>query len=176
MAQRMILVVGCFLTLVVNAIAAEPDGFKDYKFGMTKAEVDAIAKPRLGHYSFMGPNEKIGDITVNPSFYYEKGSDGVERLGQITFLFETNRDYATIRAAFVDRYGKPSNIQYLTFRNGLGAQFKGEVLEWKGERTVMSIMEIATGRYGSASLSTKSYEQRAQEQNSRDVKKAAKDL
>jgi len=66
MAQRILRTVIIFLMLAVTALAAEPEGFKDYKFGMTKVEVEAIAKPHASKYVSSMIDEKIGDITVHP--------------------------------------------------------------------------------------------------------------
>jgi hypothetical protein len=157
--------VALILLLFLPSIAGawdEPSGFKDYRFGMTKPEVDAIAKQRWGH---VGPREKIGDIDVMPFFYYERDAQGIERLGEVTFLFNRRSEFDLIKAVFLERYGKPTSATFATYRNGFGAQFKGEILEWRGERSVIRIDEIATDKYGNVKISTLSRERERPRRN-----------
>jgi hypothetical protein len=157
----------------------EPTGLKEYKFGMTEAEVDAIWRGKGSRYGYSIPTseEEIGGIVVRLNFGYEKTASG-ERLGKISFVFPRrySSTYASIKGVFVERYGQPHSRQLANYGNSFGAKFKGEILEWRGARTTIRIDEIASAEYGSVVISTLSWQKQAARETSERIKKAAKDL
>ena len=153
----------------------EPEGFKDYKFGMTRSEVESLARPKIQNKNSFAPTEQIGDIKVTAHFRYEKDAQGLERLGEISFFFQTRSQYLLIKSAFIERYGTPTSTSMVLHRNGFGAQFKSEHLKWNGETISISIEEIATAKDGYVSISTITWERQFRDKYIKDVNRAAKD-
>jgi hypothetical protein len=153
----------------------EPDGFKEYKFGMTAAEITDV-RARTGRGTAgLSVKESLGEVLVdtNFSYYWDRSvpSYPVQRLGMITLDFP-ERNYKIVRDAFVARYGQPTSS-----RDVLVAKFQGEVLEWEGQKVNILIRQYAGKRTESDVIifSRTWAESKIAEENER-ARKAAGDL
>jgi hypothetical protein len=158
----------------------EPTGFKEYKFGMTAAEIMEV-RARTGRGTAgLSVKESLGDVVVDTNFFYYWDRSAptypVQRLGMISLDFPEH-SYRIIRDAFIERYGKPSETQLVTYRSAVGATFQGEVLNWKGESVSITLRQYATKRtQSSALLSTKTWSDARRVEELERAKKAAGDL
>jgi hypothetical protein len=161
----------------------EPEGFMIYKWGMSEAQVKEILLNKYSKTFYPGDSisvgEYIGDVHVYIlfSFITSQPPDAQEsKLGKMTLNFET-KDFRSLKAIFLERYGTPTSARSATFTNAFGANLTGDVLEWKGKITTILLNQY--GRRldnGFCVLISKEMQEKEAAEESRKAKEGAKGL
>ena len=194
MLVRMMLVAGGLILLATTAWAQEPSrlGFKEIWVGMSKGAFRPIWQEGCRERAMEWPidfekNEILaeclkGPIVVLPSRYRRIGTISLydalvdvrdDKVGSIILAF-WQRDYEALRAAFVERYGPPTQRKIRTWKNKLGTSFNGESLSWERRegRIILDEFSGTIGK-GSAQIASRDYlDGLAEEQRSRTKKDA----
>lgn len=135
-----------FLILLLFSTPAqafeEPDGFRNYKWGMRLDEISEVQK-REGkkHLVF---DDRIGDVTVSLWLRFFPVGMPVNRnstLAAVTLSFKSSR-YESLKITFIERYGKPTSVKRDIMTSRMGVRLENEILRWKGEKTSVQLRRL----------------------------------
>jgi len=126
----------------------EPTGFKGVEFGWTEeqARLKASSTFTFSDSCFeYPPGERqckayihVGELHIHTFFTF----DGSAGFAEVTGNFPSEA-YQTVRALFVDKYGKPHHADESDVQTNGGGTFKQEDLHWSGPH-----VDIILSHYG----------------------------
>ncbi len=159
---------------LVGTVSAwnEPDSFREVPWGASVKEAQAI----LG-----------ASATCRPALCSQTALIG---RAAVTFLYSFREDhfvfahlefkagdYEMLKAIFVEKYGPPTQTDQSEFISQGGASGVNEILQWDGDRVVMSLQKVE-GRIdtGGAQVMLAEEAKRRDQELQRAIKKAIEDL
>ena len=161
------------LAVVLTALPTfafnEPDGYKEYKWGMPSRDV------RQKTLIF---DDKIGEIKVSAWLRFLPVGPVMpdSKLAGATLEFASNV-YPILKITFVERYGPPTVARTESLKTKGGMEVVNEILRWEGDQSIVELKRYgASILRGGAIISTREWEN----ERGRDVmdkaKRAAGDL
>lgn len=169
------------LTFVSASAWNEPDGFRGVPWGTNRETV----KEQMGLTNpncFMASESTTayvcsGTITVGGvEATVGAGFSDADALISVVLFFES-KDFDQMKAAFLERYGKPTSRETPTIQNRMGAKFEQERLLWTGTKVVISLSRYADSIDKGRAVITTAENLRAGGERSREkAKSGGKDL
>jgi hypothetical protein len=140
----------------------EPEGYKDFKFGMTYEETREFYHPLgdrgrkqnipLSRNAILAEEKRLNlpfedsigpvHVKVYLGFLPDRPVKPESTLSSVSLSFEP-KDYETLKEIFNKRYGKPTSSQQEPYKTQGGAESTNETLIWKGPHSF-----IYLSRYG----------------------------
>jgi hypothetical protein len=180
--KSLVLVIGLLVCSASYAaeLWREPEDFRGLKWGDSESHAFKLypslrpipmpsAPAGSTYYSLL--NAKVGDVSVIIGLTFWRGGFAQAYLGF------SSKDYATIEAAFLERYGAPTKTTEEMIQNRMGAQFTNRKHQWVGQNVSIYLTKFSgTVTNGSAILATKEYLSAFGNRTQERGKDAAKDL
>jgi hypothetical protein len=174
----------------------EPEGYKNYKFGMTYEETRDFYHPfgdfgrkqnwPLSPDQMRAEEERLNlpfkdhigavSVTVSLGFLPAGPVKPESTLSSVSLSFEPNA-YETLKEIFIERYGKPVSSQHEPYKTQGGAESINEILMWKGPHSFIYLSRFGNRiTEGSARIGTKEGLEAFSKKRDQDIKEAAKGL
>ena len=174
----------------------EPEGYKDFKFGMTYEETREFYHPLgdrgrkqnipLSRNEILAAENRLNlpfedsigpvHVKVYLGFLPDRPVKPESKLGQVSFSFKP-QDFETLKEIFIERYGKPTSAGHEPYKTQGGAESTNEILIWKGPHSFIDLR-----RYGSriteasAMMGTNESSEAVSKKRDEQIKDAAKGL
>ena len=174
----------------------EPEGYKDFKFGMTYEETREFYHPfgdrgrkqntpllqkdilaaekglNLPFEDYIGPVH----VKVYLGFLPDRPVKPESKLGHVSLSFKPD-DYETLKQIFVERYGKPTALQHEPYKTQGGAESVNEIVMWKGPHSFIDLRRYGSRiTEGSAMMGTNESLDAFSKKRAEEIKDAAKGL
>jgi hypothetical protein len=164
----------------------EPEGYKNFKWGMTCEETREFHPARqLGSaetyskaYAGLPFGDSIGPVrvTVSLRFFPSGCAEPESTLSSVLFSF-ASEDYETLKKIFIERYGKPASLQQEPYKTQGGAESTNEILMWKGPHALIRLSRFGNRiTEGSAVMGTNESLEAFSKKRDEEIKDAAKGL
>ena len=157
----------------------EPEGYKDFKWGMTFDEIARL----LGKWPTpssetqgMHFKDSIGSVGVEVFLAFSEPVKPESKLDSVSLSFKP-KDYETLKEIFIQRYGKPTSSQQEPYKTQGGAESTNETLMWKGPHSFINLSRYGSRiTDGSAMMGTNESLEAFSKKTAEEIKDAAKGL
>lgn len=192
--MRKIPLAALFLSVPVICLAwNEPQDVRGFKFGSSPEEAIAVQNQRIkdlrekGEIVIDRELKSLGYVEDRAQTFYTKDKVGEvlvtlmltfldNKLSRISFDFPS-KQFPIMVAAFLEKYGKPSQKKETPVQTKMGALYTNEELNWEGANILIVLSKYSSKiTEGAATFGTKEWNKYLLERAKQKSRKAASDL
>jgi hypothetical protein len=157
----------------INYGSNEPEGYKDFKFGMTYEETQILAEEKGLNLLY----DSIGPVAVSVHLQFLPDNGNPESKLSSVFLSFDSGSYETLKEIFIKRYGKPTSLQRQPYKTQGGLQSTNEILSWRGPHSFIELNRHGSHiSHGFVTMGTNESLRGFSKKRAEEIKDAAKGL